>query len=82
MELRTATGEAIPIFGQKNMHLVTQNLCFEVSFVIANVTTPILGVDTLLRENLSLRFQGSQQQTCSSIRRVHPALSRGAASLS
>ena len=62
VELRTATGEAIPIFGQKNMHLVTQNLCFEVSFVIANVTTPILGVDTLLRENLSLRFQGSQQQ--------------------
>ena len=62
VELRTATGEAIPIFGQKNMHLVTQNLCFEVSFVIANVTTPILGVDTLLRENLSLRFQGTQQQ--------------------
>ena len=62
MELRTATGDMIPIFGKKTMHLLTSNLCFEVSFVIANVTTPILGVDTLLRENLSLRFEGSQQQ--------------------
>ena len=62
VELRTATGEAIPIFGKKTMHLLTPNLCFEISFVIANVTTPILGVDTLLRENLSLRFEGCQRQ--------------------
>ena len=62
VELRTATGEAIPIFGKKAMHLLTQNLCFEISFVIANVTTPILGVDALLRENLSLRFEGCQRQ--------------------
>ena len=30
--------------------------------MIAEVTTPILGVGTLLRENLSLRFEGCQQQ--------------------
>ena len=54
VELRTATGDMIPIFGKKIMHLLTSNLCFEVSFVIADVTTPILGVDTLLRENHSL----------------------------
>ena len=44
------------------MHLLASNLCFEVSFLIADVTTPILGVDTLLRENLSLRIKGNQRQ--------------------
>ena len=62
VELRTATGVRIPIFGKKTMQLLASPLCLEVSFVIAEVTTPILGVDTLLRENLSLRFEGCQQQ--------------------
>ena len=62
MELRTAIGTRIITFGKKNMQLLTRNLCFEVSFVIADVTTPILGVDTLLRELLSLRLEGNQQQ--------------------
>ena len=62
VELRTATGALIPIFGKKTMQLLASPLCFEVSFVIAEVTTPILGVDTLLRENLSLRFEGCQRQ--------------------
>ena len=44
------------------MHLLASPLCFEISFLIADVTTPILGVDTLLRENLSLRIEGNQQQ--------------------
>ena len=61
VELRTATGALIQIFG-KNMHLLASNLCFAVSFLIADVTTPYLGVDTLLRENLSLRIEGNQRQ--------------------
>ena len=65
--LRTATGNRITTFGKKTMQLLTQNLCFEVSFVIADVTTPILGVDTLLREHLSLRFEAAllQSSSCS-----------------
>ena len=62
VELRTAIGTKITTFGKKTMQLLTRNLCFEVSFVIADVTTPILGVDTLLRELLSLRFEGNQRQ--------------------
>ena len=62
VELRTAIGNRITTFGKKTMQLLTHNLCFEVSFVIADVTTPILGVDTLLRENLTLRFEGNQRQ--------------------
>ena len=62
VELRTAIGNGITTYGKKTMQLLTHNLCFEVSFVIADVTTPILGVDTLLREHLSLRFEGNQQQ--------------------
>ena len=61
-ELRTATGALIRIFGKKNMHLLASKLCFEVSFLTADVTTPILGVDTLLRENLNLRIEGNQRQ--------------------
>ena len=46
VELRTATGVRIPIFGKKTMQLLASPLCLEVSFVTAKVTTPILGVDT------------------------------------
>ena len=53
-QLATATGEAIKIFGLRHVHLQCQDLSFKVSFVIADVVTPILGLDTLLEHNLSL----------------------------
>ena len=55
-QLATATGEAIKIFGLRHVHLQCQDLSFKVSFVIADVVTPILGLDTLLEHNLSLNF--------------------------
>ena len=55
-QLATATGEAIKIFGLRHVHLQCQDLSFNVSFVIADVVTPILGLDTLLEHNLSLNF--------------------------
>ena len=55
-QLSTATGEAIKIFGLRHVHLQCQDLSFKVSFVIADVVTPILGLDTLLEHNLSLNF--------------------------
>ena len=53
-QLATATGEAIKVFGLRHVHLQCQDLSFKVSFVIADVVTPILGLDTLLEHNLSL----------------------------
>ena len=55
-QLATATGEAIKIFGLRHVHVQCQDLSFKVSFVIADVVTPILGLDTLLEHNLSLNF--------------------------
>ena len=55
-QLATATGEAVKIFSLRHVHLQCQDLSFKVSFVIADVVTPILGLDTMLEHNLSLNF--------------------------
>ena len=55
-QLATATGEAIKIFGLRHVHLQCQDL----SFVIADVATPILGLDTLMHHNLSVSFEHDQ----------------------
>ena len=60
LQLATATGEAIKIFGLRHVHLQCQDLSFKVSFVIADVVTPILGLDTLMQHNLSLSFEHDQ----------------------
>ena len=60
-QLATATGEAIKIFGLRHVHLQCQDLSFKVSFVIADVVTPILGLDTLMQHNLSLSFDHDQR---------------------
>ena len=60
-QLATATGEAIKIFGLRHVHLQCQDLSFKVSFVIADVVTPILGLDTLMQHNLSLSFEHDQR---------------------
>ena len=59
-QLATATGEAIKIFRLRHVHLQCQDLSFKVSFVIADVVTPILGLDTLMQHNLSLSFEHDQ----------------------
>ena len=40
LQLTTATGKAIEIYGVRRVHLHTQGLSFEVAFVIADVVTP------------------------------------------
>ena len=59
-QLATATGEAIKIFGLRHVHLQCQDLSFKVSFVIADIVTPILGLDALMQHNLSLSFEHDQ----------------------
>ena len=59
-QLATATGEAIKIFGLRHVHLQCQDLSFKVSFVIADVVTPILGLETIMQPNLSLSFEHDQ----------------------
>ena len=45
---------AIETYGLRRVHLHSQGLGFEVAFVIADVVTPLLGLDSLLQESLSL----------------------------
>ena len=54
LQLTTATGKAIQTYGLRRVHLQSQGLSFEVAFVIADVVTPLLGLDSLLKESLSL----------------------------
>ena len=54
LQLTTATGKAIETYGVRRVHLHTQGLSFEVAFVIADVVTPLLGLDSMLHESLSL----------------------------
>ena len=54
LQLTTATGKAIETYGLRRVHLHSQGLSFEVAFVIADVVTPLLGLDSLLQESLSL----------------------------
>ena len=59
-QLATATGEAIKIFGLRHVHLQCQDLSFKVSFVIADIVTPFLGMDMFFQHNLSLTFEHGQ----------------------
>ena len=54
LQLTTATGKAIETYGLRRVHLHSQGLSFEVAFVIADVVTPLLGLDSMLHESLSL----------------------------
>ena len=53
LQLTTATGKAIETYGLRRVHLHSQGLSFEVAFVIADVVTPLLGLDSMLQESLS-----------------------------
>ena len=52
-QLTTATGKAIKTYGLRTVHLHT-GLSLKVPLVIADVVTPLLGLDTILKDSLSL----------------------------
>ena len=54
LQLTTATGTAVRTYGLKQVHLQSQGLSLEVTFVIADVVTPLLGLDSLIKDRLSL----------------------------
>ena len=56
LQLTTATGQAIETYGLKKVHLQSRGLSLEVSFVIADVVTPLLGLDIMLQSALSLQI--------------------------
>ena len=56
IELRTATGEAIKTFGMRTVKLDCRGFSFVMDFVIAEVSQPLLGLGSLIRENLSLQL--------------------------
>ena len=54
LQLLSAKGEAIETYGVRTLQLLTPRFSFNMSFVIANVQQPLLGLGSLLRENLQL----------------------------
>ena len=66
LQLRNADGKAIQIFGLRTLQLFSQGVSFTMTFVIASVETPLLGLGSLLQENMCLHFdplQGHQLVT-------------------
>ena len=59
LELRTANGEAIETFGLRTVLLLSQGFSFTMSFVIADVQQPLLGLGSLLNANLSLQLDNN-----------------------
>ena len=59
LQLRTATGKAIKIFGVRTVQLLTPGFSFCMTFVIADVQTPLLGLGSLLASNLSLQLDNN-----------------------
>ena len=58
LQLRNADGRAIQIFGLKTLQLFSQGVSFTMTFVIAAVEAPLLGLESLLRENMCLQLDG------------------------
>ena len=56
LQLRNADGKAIQIFGLRTLQLFSQGVSFTMTFVIASVETPLLGLGSLLQENMCLHF--------------------------
>ena len=59
LQLRTANGIAIQTFGMRTVQLLCQGFSFTMSFVIADVEQPLLGLSSLLRHNLSLHLDSN-----------------------
>ena len=60
LELRGADGNKISIYGTRRVELVTVGFSFQTCFVIADVERPLLGLQSLLQNNLSLQIDSSQ----------------------
>ena len=56
LKLQTATGKKIEAYGMRTLQILTHGFSFEMSFVIAEVSQPLLGIGSLLRSNLSLHL--------------------------
>ena len=56
LQVRAANGRAIDIFGLRTVQLLSQGFSFSMSFVIADVQQPLLGLGSLLKSNLSLQL--------------------------
>ena len=57
LQLTTVTGKAVQTYGLRKVHLQSRSLSLEVSFVIADVLTPLLGLDTMIKNSLSLHTE-------------------------
>ena len=49
LQLRNADGRAIQIFGLRTLQLLSQGISFTMTFVIADVEAPLLGLESLLK---------------------------------
>ena len=56
LQLRSAEGKAINIFGWRTVQLLTQSFSFCITFASADVEQPLLGLGSLLASNLSLHI--------------------------
>ena len=56
LQISTATGKAVKTYGLRTVHLQSHGLSLEVNFVIADVVTPLLGLDSMMKDSLSLRL--------------------------
>ena len=54
LQLRSVNGSLIETFGRRTVQLCAPNLCVLVSFVIANVSQALIGMDILFANQLSL----------------------------
>ena len=54
LQLATATGTKLQTFGRRMVQLCCSNLCLHVSFVVANVSQALIGMDVLQSNQLSL----------------------------
>ena len=61
LQLTTATGPDIKTYGLRKVHLQSRGLSLEVSFVIADVVTPLLGLDIKIKNHLSLQVEHNSQ---------------------
>ena len=62
LQLTTATSKTVKTYGLKKVHLQSQGLSLEVTFVIADVVTPLLGLDSMIKDSLSLHVEHDLQQ--------------------
>ena len=56
LQLRNAEGKAFDIFGWKTVRLITQSFSFCITFAIADVEAPLLGLGSLLASDLNLHI--------------------------